>query len=58
MGAEVTFEDRRWKSQSAPVIDIVNDTFVIDTRSDPPSEGASHRYTAQGTASASHGEKR
>lgn len=35
MGADVTFEDRRWKSQSAPVIDVVDDTFVIDTRSDP-----------------------
>ena len=35
IGADVAFEDRRWKSQSAPVIDVVDDTFVIDTRYDP-----------------------
>jgi hypothetical protein len=35
IGAEVTFEDRRWNSKSAPVIGVVDDTFVIDTRSDP-----------------------
>jgi len=39
IGEEITFEDERWKSQSKPVIDLVDDTFVIDTRSDAKRKG-------------------